>query len=259
MCTCTELVLTSPLCSWCVCVWLWSVRYKQHGDLLVTTLLHSAASVPIPPPQGTFNMLIEIWLKGYSCIKYKILSPEGLKRMIPHLFHPHEKSFVYIWYFPLYRISQKGGFMWNVQMCVISPFTVHDCYSMFCLVKVRRAAKRAENRWSEGHQRLCYWSLSVAGMTSTPSLFRAFCLVLCLAPGSNGNQKGHGGRSQSSALMTLAPRQTDSVHPIRRPPDAVSSPYAEPLPSLFGELPFSRSLWFPSQETTKSFSHRHAH
>lgn len=144
MCTCTELVLTSPLCSWCVCVWLWSVRYKQHGDLLVTTLLHSAASVPIPPPQGTFNMLIEIWLKGYSCIKYKILSPEGLKRMIPHLFHPHEKSFVYIWYFSLYRISQKGGFMWNVQMCVISPFTVHDCYSMFCLVKV---APRCQTGW----------------------------------------------------------------------------------------------------------------
>lgn len=45
-------------------------------------------------------------------------------------------------------------------------------------------------------------------MTSTPSLFRAFCLLLCLAPGSNGNQRGHVGRSQSSALMTLAERQT---------------------------------------------------
>lgn len=124
--------------------------------------------------------------------------------------------------FSLYRISQKG-FIWNVQLCVINPFTVHDWYSMFCLVKVCHGSKQAENCWSKGHQKLCYWSLTMAGMTSTPSLFGAFCLVLCLAPGSNGNQKGHGGRSQSSALMTLALRQTDSVHPIRWPPNTVSS------------------------------------
>lgn len=124
---------------------------------------------------------------------------------------------------------------------------------------VFHGAKQAENGWSKGQQTLCHWSLSVAGMTSTPSLFRAFCLVLCLAAGSNGNQKGHVGRSQSSALMILATWQTDSVHPSRRPPNAVPWPYPGPRRSLFGELPFSHSLWFPSQETTKSFSHRHAH
>lgn len=57
-------------------------------------------------------------------------------------------------------------------------------------------------------------------LTSTPSAFRAFCLVLCLARGSNGNQKGHIGRSRSSALMTLAARQTGSAHPTR--PDAAT-------------------------------------
>lgn len=164
---------------------------------------------------------------------------------------------VYIWY-SLF-IGSPRRVLYDVQLCVINPFTVYDWYCMFCLVKECHSAKQAENCWSKGHQKLCYWSLSVAGMTSTPSLFRAFCLVLCLAPGSNGNQRGHGGRSQSSALMTLALRQTDSVHPIRRPPNTVSSLYTKPLQSLFGELPFSHSLWFPSQETTKSFSHRHAH
>lgn len=83
------------------------------------------------------------------------------------------------------------------------------------LLNVFRGAKQAENCWPERQQRLCYGSLCVAGMTSTPSLFRAFCLALCLVPGSNGNQKGHVGRSKSSALMTLAPRQTDSAHPTR--------------------------------------------
>lgn len=94
--------------------------------------------------------------------------------------------------------------VWSVHlMCMIE--------TLFCLVKALDDAKKAESCWSKGHQKLCYWSLTVAGMTSTPSLFTAFCLLLCLALLSNGNQKGHGGRSQSSALMTLASRQRQTV------------------------------------------------
>lgn len=112
--------------------------------------------------------------------------------------------------FSPYMFSQTS-FMWNVQLCVISVFNVYDWNTVFCLVKALDDAKQAESCWSKGHQKLRYWSLTVAGMTSTPSLFTAFCLVLCLAPLSNGNQKGHGGRSQSSALMTLASRQRQTV------------------------------------------------
>ena len=161
-------------------------------------------------------------------------------------------------------------FIWHVQFTALARGALHsivydqfiycaDWYSMFCLFKLCHGTKHAKICWSKGHQKLCYSCISAAGMTSTPSIFRAFCLVLCLAPGSNGNQKGHGGRSQSSALMTLASRQTVSAYPIRWPPNTVSSPCIEPLQSLIGVFPFSHSLWFPSQETTKSFSHRNAH
>lgn len=156
--------------------------------------------------------------------------------------------------------SARRVFRWDFKRRKINPFFCERLiHSVFCLVWACHCAKPAENCQAKGHKTLRRGSLLVAATTSTSSLFRAFCLVLCLAPGSNGNQRGHCGRSQSSALMTLAQTQADSAHPIRRPPNTASLPRDEPLQSLFGELPFSRSLWFSSQETTKSFSHRHAH
>lgn len=59
------------------------------------------------------------------------------------------------------------------------------------LFNVLLSAKRAEICWPGREQRLDDGGLCVAGMTSTPSLFRALCLALCSLPGSNGNQKGH--------------------------------------------------------------------
>lgn len=116
---------------------------------------------------------------------------------------------------------------------MINQFTVHDWHSMFCCCFP--VCQQAENRWSKGQQKRRYWCVCVAGMTSTPNLFRAFCLLLCLAPGSNGDQKGRGGLSQSSALMTLAQTHRDSVHPIRWPPNTVSSPYTPCLCGVSSE------------------------
>lgn len=84
---------------------------------------------------------------------------------------------------------------------------------------------------------------------------RPFVCFFCVAPDFNGNQKGT--RWPFLALGTNdIGTEADSVHPVRRPPNTACT---LSLGSLFGELPFSHSLWFPSQETTKSFSHRHAH
>lgn len=99
---------------------------------------------------------------------------------------------------------------------VINPFTVHDCYSMFCLVKW---VPQCQACW-----RLLVWRTTKALLLKSlcgwhdlhsKSIQCRLFASLFVVPGSNGNQKGHGSCSQSSALMTLALRQADRVHPIR--------------------------------------------
>lgn len=135
-----------------------------------------------------------------------------MKKLGTHIVSPHKSPLFTFDIFFLW--DQPRVCIWSIQLWSIHlPCMIATVCS--ALLNELHSAKHAEGCWSEGQQSLCYWNLSVAGMTSTPSLFRAVCSRLCLVPGSNGKSKGTRSCSRSSALMTLALRQADRVHPIR--------------------------------------------